>query len=299
METHPVFYGKKCTRCGLCVKVCPRGILSVGGDGVVCSGECLMCGHCYAVCRFDAVGFSSLRKSAFSSFPYREKYIPPGGITPSSVVNLMRSRRSVRHYTKKAPSRAMIADILEAAVSAPSGHNSQGWRFTVLLDPEKIKTLLDGMLRFYGRLNAMVRNPLVRAVVNVFLGGQAERYYQGNFTGVNRKIGEMEKGNDLFLYGAPAVIIIHDGADGNTPVEDAALAAGNISLLAHAMGLGTCINGYAVAAINRTRSLRKDLGIPDNHRVRVVLTVGYPAVKFSRAGLRKEYGVTWAERTKP
>jgi MinD superfamily P-loop ATPase len=40
----------KCTKCGLCVKVC-RGTLGLGEQGPeVVNDLCIACGHCVAVC---------------------------------------------------------------------------------------------------------------------------------------------------------------------------------------------------------------------------------------------------------
>jgi iodotyrosine deiodinase len=48
----------------------------------------------------------------------------------------MRARRTVRHFTDRPISRAVIEDCLLAAGSAPSGANLQPWHFVVVTDPE-------------------------------------------------------------------------------------------------------------------------------------------------------------------
>jgi nitroreductase len=48
---------------------------------------------------------------------------------------LMRSRRSVRHFSPRPVPRELIANALRAAASAPSGANRQPWRFMVVTTP--------------------------------------------------------------------------------------------------------------------------------------------------------------------
>jgi nitroreductase len=90
---------------------------------------------------------------------------------------------------------------------------------------------------------------------------------------------------------APALIIVHGAAEGSTPLEDAQYASYNITLLAHALGLGTCYIGYAVESINRSAAIRRYLGIPSGNRVLAVLALGYPDTGFERHALRKKYSL--------
>ncbi len=58
---------------------------------------------------------------------------------------LMRSRRSVRRFLPQLVPQEMLERILETAVSAPSAHNRQPWRFVVLTSAESRATLVDAM----------------------------------------------------------------------------------------------------------------------------------------------------------
>lgn len=52
------------------------------------------------------------------------------------MLDLMRTRRSVRHFSDAAVEDGIIDAILEAGTWAPSGMNNQPWRFAVIKDPQ-------------------------------------------------------------------------------------------------------------------------------------------------------------------
>lgn len=52
------------------------------------------------------------------------------------VLELIRSRRSVRKFSDRPVDDELVAQVLEAGRWAPSGMNNQPWRFLVVRDPE-------------------------------------------------------------------------------------------------------------------------------------------------------------------
>ena len=134
-----------------------------------------------------------------------------------------------------------------------------------------------------------MRNPITRYLSVLFAGRKLLKYYRNNFDSVEAGLNEAAKGRDLLFHGAPAVIIIHSGMTGSLPREDGQYAAYNITLLAHAMGLGTCFIGYASETINSSPAIRKYLGMPEDHRALAVLILGFPDIEFARPALRKNY----------
>ncbi|WP_066639466.1 nitroreductase family protein [Desulfolucanica intricata] len=53
----------------------------------------------------------------------------------NSVLQAIRERRSVRHFTGEMISDELIREVLEAGRWAPSGLNNQPWRFVIIKDP--------------------------------------------------------------------------------------------------------------------------------------------------------------------
>ena len=66
---------------------------------------------------------------------------------------LIKSRRSVRHYEETSVDRAQVLAALEAASWAPSGLNNQPWRFAVIWN-QTLKEAIAGLTRYATTLRA-------------------------------------------------------------------------------------------------------------------------------------------------
>ena len=64
------------------------------------------------------------------------------------ILNLLKSRRSIRIYQDKPIPQDLILQILEAGRWAPTGANLQPWHFIVVTDPET-KTEIGEIARFF------------------------------------------------------------------------------------------------------------------------------------------------------
>ncbi|MFH0826333.1 MAG: nitroreductase family protein [Candidatus Omnitrophota bacterium] len=73
-----------------------------------------------------------------------------GAINNMEILEIIRSRRSIREYAEDIPKDEEIEKILEAGRWAPSGLNNQPWRFLCIVDKAK----KDGLAAFtkYGKI---------------------------------------------------------------------------------------------------------------------------------------------------
>jgi nitroreductase len=78
------------------------------------------------------------------------------------------------------------------------------------------------------------------------------------------------------FYNAGTLIIICGKAMGPFVAADCWLAAENLILAAYSMGLGTCVIGAAVPALN-TSGIKSELGIPDQVTAIAPIIVGVPS----------------------
>jgi coenzyme F420 hydrogenase subunit beta len=60
---------RTCTRCGVCVSICPIGVLAVDEEGVHLQGECIRCGLCYRFCPGRQLDLISLSEEYLGSTP--------------------------------------------------------------------------------------------------------------------------------------------------------------------------------------------------------------------------------------
>lgn len=283
----PVIDKDKCTLCGKCLEICPKEILSLKNNAIeIVNDGCILCSHCYCVCKFNAIHFNELKQPSFS---FGSTKLITDEIKPLDIISFIHSRRSVRKFKTDAVSKEILHDLIEAAVLAPSASNCQQWQFVVINGRDKVLKLAEDIKLFFIKLNKIAGNPLLRHLSIFFAGKKILNYYKNNYESVKLGLQRANEGRDLLFHGAPCVIIIHSNMEGSMPVEDGQYAAYNIALVAHAMGLGTCFIGYASATLNSAHFIKQKLGIPKQNRIHAVLAIGYPEVKFVKNALRKNY----------
>jgi nitroreductase/NAD-dependent dihydropyrimidine dehydrogenase PreA subunit len=285
----PIIDKGKCTLCGKCVEICPKEILSSKNNAIeIVNDGCILCSHCYCVCKFNAIHFNELRQPSFS---FGNTALIKDQIKPFDITSFIHSRRSIRRFNPNPISKEILYDLIEAAVLAPSASNCQHWQFVIINGKEKVLTLAEDIKHFFIKLNNIAGNPLLRYLSILFAGKKILNYYKNNYESVKLGLQRANEGKDLLFHEAPCVIIIHSDMEGSMPVEDAQYAAYNIALAAHSMGLGSCFIGYASVTLNSAHFIKQKLNIPKHNRVHAVLALGYPEVKFMKNALRKDYDV--------
>ena len=88
---------EKCAACGLCAKVCPRGLIIMreGRTPLAMLGfknHCINCGHCVAVCPNGAVSIPSMAPSDCLPLDDNAK------ATAEQLALFLKSRRSIRLF---------------------------------------------------------------------------------------------------------------------------------------------------------------------------------------------------------
>lgn len=154
------------------------------------------------------------------------------------VVQNILARRSIRNFIDKEISRPILDMILKAGYHAPSGHNMQTWRFTVLTRQEDIlelkelarQTAMQSNVHFYG-----FENPKV-------------------------------------------LILISNDNRNQDGCQDASCAAENIMLAAGSYGIGSVWLNPLMTLREKepVKSLLDRYGIPAGHTVWATVALGYP-----------------------
>lgn len=281
-----------CDGCGLCVTVCPTGTISlIEGKAAVSGGESISCGHCEAVCPREAIRVTAIDEemSRYKTFITEKQWLPPGKYNTSVLVQLMASRRSCRCFTDRPVDRAMLEDLMKIGITAPSGTNSQSWTFTILPTRKAVTSLAEQIASYFGRLNTSAEKTMLRLFLKLIGKGELEAYFRGYYRKVKKALEEWHgSGKDRLFHGSTAAIIVGSKPGASCPVEDALLATQNILLAAHSMGLGSCLIGYAVAAMKKEPSIRQSIGIPSEEEIHAVIALGYSDEVYQRTAGRKK-----------
>jgi nitroreductase len=166
----------------------------------------------------------------------------------NQILRTIRERRSIYRFTNQPVLDEQIKDILEAGRWAPSWTNTQPWEFIVVKDHAKREQIC----------------ALAKETLLIAHGGVIE-------------------GCSCFI-----VVCVDPRRDPYHYIEDGAVAAQNMALAAHSLGLGTYWAG--VFNMQKTDESMEDrikdiLKIPDEVRVVAILPIGTPA--YSKEGERK------------
>ncbi len=278
-----------CNGCGLCVAVCPAQTLSMQNKKAVVSGtHSMSCGHCEAVCPKGAIKVDALDQDmTFSTILSNDQWLPYGKFDTANLVRLMRSRRSCRNYSEKPVNKKILEDLIKIGATAPSGTNSQCWTFTILAERKEILILGEHIALYFKRLNRLAEKWYLRFFTRLIGNNTLDRYYEKYYQTTRKSLNEWEQnGIDRLFHGASALILIGSGSDASTPIEDSMLAAQNILLASHAIGLGSCLIGFAVEAIKRAPKIKQLLSIPQKEDIHAAIALGYPEEKYQRTAKR-------------
>jgi len=285
---------KLCNGCGNCIAVCPSDTLSmVGGKAAITGLRSMDCGHCESVCPTGAVRVGATTANfTYNSFVPDHRWLAHGQFDPILLDRLLRSRRSCRNYTDQPVSIEILHDLINFGISAPSGTNSQRWTFTLLPTRSAVIKLGSQMAEFFNKLNKKAANPLLRFVSKIFFRNRLNHYYQNHYRSVQQGLKRWYlHHDDKLFHGATAAILIGSKPGASCPQDDALMASQNILLGAHALGLGSCMIGFAVHAANLSRSIKPSLTIPVDETVYACITLGYPNERYARLINRKQPGI--------
>lgn len=290
MSKNFVIDPKLCTLCGKCACECGQHIRIQNGNHVDPDNpNCGNCLHCYTVCPQNAIKLNIPEsETSFSQELMNE-------ITEDNLSCFLAYRRSIRSFEKKDVDDCIIEKLISRARYIPSGGNAHSYEFTVVKSENTRFELMKELLRIYKMRSRLLNNPVLRNAAKPFVNKQM-RYFLKSRTYAQRMkdlISRINKGDDPFFYNAPAIIIIHSKDMIPTPKEDCILAGYNISLMAQAMGLGTCFVTLAQNAINSSTRCKEILGLTPGDNVNAVIILGHPAVRHLRISPKPEKKINW------
>ncbi len=286
----------RCMGCGQCLAVCPSGALGlVDGLAEPRGNRCMGCGHCAAACPEGAVSVSGVAPLLhFANFAEETDWLPFGRPNPAGLVQLMRSRRSCRSYSAQPVARALLEDLIKIGTTAPSGTNCQAWTFSVLGSRRQVEAFGNRVSLYFEKLNRLAAKTVLRKFLKTFGRGELDDYHRRYSASVAEGLRAWrEEGRDTLFHGATAAILVGSRPGASCPAEDALLATANILLGAHALGLGTCLIGFAVEAMRRDPAIGRFAGLPTDEKIYAVIALGHPAETYRTVTGRRPVEPRW------
>lgn len=167
-----------------------------------------------------------------------------------SVRDAIYGRCSVRTYAADKIDQPTLRALLAAAVRAPTAMHGEPWQFVIIQDPDVLQRLSDRAKELNFAEAARLHPD----------GGVPDILSQPGFN---------------VFYDAGTLVVICAKAAGQFALADCWLAAENLMLSAHAMGLATCVIGLAASALNLP-DVKRELGIPSETTAVAPIIIGKP-----------------------
>ena len=206
------------------------------------------------------------------------------------LLELMKKRKSIRHFTPEQPTKEVILECLEAALWAPNPTSQQPWRFIVLTGAKlrKVITVIEENYAEALQNKEQQPAPPLSDKMTKILNGRKEKAFQQMISFIKEKGMDMHalgKGNFNF-HNAPVGIIFatYPWKDQNF-LKCTVSAMENLLLAATAKGLGTCwINVVSICQ----DYIKKSLNLPEELILVDGVALGYPVADSSLNQLPRE-----------
>jgi ferredoxin/nitroreductase len=284
----------RCTRCGLCARVCSGGALVQAAPNAPIRVDqqrnfgCIACGLCMAVCPREAVAVTGRDMLPTDAIPLPA---PSERAAFEQLRGLQLARRSIREYKTDPVSREIIDQVLDAASTAPMGIPPSETHVSVFATPESVRVLTADLLVAAKSWDTWMLNPVSLALLRPLVGREAHRMLKGFVRPVIRHYLQTAKeGVDSWFYGAPCALYFAGSMASDE--TDPTIAATYAMLAAESLGLGSCMLGFPSYILRQNKKIRAKYGMPD-HRTGLMLIVGHPTVRYSRAIKRRFAGVAF------
>lgn len=263
-----------CTTCGICMDVCPLGlIVSVDDSSVPFMPDevgdfCSECGHCEVCCPEGAIstGFD-LKYAELSDSEVSD-------ITPEQLGNYMVHRRSIRNYRDEIVDRDRIESILDIVRYSPSGMNNQPVHWTIVHNPKEVRKLVSLTIDWMREIAESEEDHPLKMMVPAL-------------------ISSYEIGQDPICRGAPHVAIAHASSENPMAYTDSIIALSWFELAAPAFDLGACWAGFLQIVAISYQPLIDELDLPKGHSLQHAMMFGYPEYKIHRIPGRQPLRISW------
>lgn len=254
----------KCVKCGLCAKDCVAGCIELIDEGFPITTDekrCISCQHCLAICPTGALAFGE-------KLPENSQ-----AVNNDNLLNIIKSRRSIRHYKQEEISEELLTKIKEMLPHIPTGCNSHALHFTIV----KKKSVMEELRK---RVNAL----LIKSMSYNLIAPLTNKF--------SKYKDALLSGEDVIFRNAPHMIVVSSPVTAPCADIDPIIALSYIELYAQSLGLGTCWCGFAEICIKVFPTISEILQIPEGYTPIYTMLLGYPDVKYTRTPQPEPYKIS-------
>ena len=215
----------------------------------------------------------------------------------SAFSDFLAARRSTRDFAVTPVSQALIEKLLSDALTAPSWSNTRPFKVCIATGEVRHRISMEFLARwvklstfrngnFFTKLRMLFTGAGLptsnRFVVRPYVSELKPRAEQVGkelygWIGVargDRKARDAQWAKNYEFFGAPVELFVYIHKSLHIyAANDAGLMLQNLLLSAHALGLGTCLQG---AVIIWDDVIRKEFDVPKDYRLLTGLAIGYP-----------------------
>ncbi len=219
--------------------------------------RCIKCQHCLAVCPTGAISVLGKNPDMSENIEVQNS---------EKVLNLIKSRRSVRKYENKNLDKDLMKKLKDMLAWVPTGCNYHKLHFSFIDD-------IEVMNEFRNLVNQKVIEALTVKPVDVIVN---------NFSSYLKFL---EQGEDIIFRGAPHMLVVSNPIDAPCQKEDTIIALSYFELYAQSLNIGTCWCGFCNACLNIFPELCSYLEMPDGYKPGYVMLFGTKKAKYFRTTL--------------
>jgi NAD-dependent dihydropyrimidine dehydrogenase PreA subunit/nitroreductase len=269
----------KCTGCGICVRICHEHCMSVRTGKIhIDYASCSTCTQCIAACPEQALAWDRVPPTVFNA-----KRLP----TPEQMDELLKQRRTVRHFGADPISRSVLETLASYGAYAPTHSHNFGM---LIIDDNSIMDIMDKALTKYSSMiyRLLFKPKVIYWLMKLFAPSMKEEYFRGK----TKLEAAVKRGS--VLRSRPSAFIAVIGSK-HTPLnlESAQYVVYNMTLVAQAKGLG-CRNLVGNQAIlNRNTSFRKAVNLNRADRIFGLVGIGHPSVEYRNKVEGRRLPVQW------
>ena len=170
-----------------------------------------------------------------------------------NMLEIIKTRRSTRSFKENEIENNLLEEIIEAARYAPSGGNNQSSHFIVIKNKQFLEELAKMVQTEFSEME--VKDDMYKSLKSSIL--------------------QSKKGNYVFHYHAPVLIVVCNKKGYSNALADSACAIENMLVMANALDLGSCYINQ-LTWLSKHEVIRNKLNLCEDEMICGAVAIGYP-----------------------